>query len=141
MDTIVVELLTLNHASVDHDNNKKEINMAIINSEKFKTAKERTIEFNKVCNGKCYDCKIFAAKKDQPISNCTFVWLGMEADEEKLLPCPFCGSENDVKVFSRISSGYKLYGIRCENRNCLVNAETVTFKTRDEAIATWNRRV
>ena len=115
--------------------------MSITNSEKFKTVEERTIEFNKFCNGKCKGCKILAAKKDQPTLNCTCVWLEMEADEEKLLPCPFCGSEDDVKVFSRISSGYKLYGIRCENRYCLVNAETVTFKTKDKAIEAWNRRV
>lgn len=119
---------------------QKEINMAITNYEKFKTAKERTIEFNKFCKGKCKDCKIFAAKKDQPISNCTFVWLEMEADEEKLLPCPFCGSEDDVKVFSRIFNGYKLYWIRCDNGNCPVHAETATFKTRDETIAAWNKR-
>lgn len=115
--------------------------MSITNSEKFKTAEERTKEFNKFCKGNCINCKVYKVKKDQPISNCTFVWLGMEADEEKLLPCPFCGSEDDVKVFSRISSGYKLYGIRCENKNCLVNTETVMFTTRDRAIATWNRRV
>ena len=115
--------------------------MSITNAEKFKTTLDRTREFNKACKGECTECKIFDAKNHQHNMSCPFVWLEMKADEAKPLPCPFCGSEDDVKVFSRISSGYKLYGIRCENKNCLVNAETVTFKTRDEAIAVWNKRV
>ena len=61
----VVKLFMLNHASVNHDNNKKEINMSITNSEKFRTAEERTVEFNKFCKGNrnCIKCKIYKAKK------------------------------------------------------------------------------
>lgn len=57
------------------------------NCEKFKTAEERIAEFNKIC-GPCEkaDCNRCYAL------DCFNAWLDDEANEEKPLPCPVCGS-------------------------------------------------
>lgn len=61
------------------------------NFEKFKTAKER---YTAYCSfeGKCENCE-FAAECSGGIDECALRWLDLEADEEKCLPCPFCGGE------------------------------------------------
>lgn len=52
----------------------------------------------------------------------------------KLLPCPFCGGE--AKALTR-SDGYEFTEyVMCGN----CEAESGWFKTKDEAIATWNTR-
>lgn len=52
-------------------------------------------------------------------------------EEQKLKPCPFCGS-TDIFVYH----SYVDYSVRC--RNCLVRRGE--FETEEEAIAAWNKR-
>lgn len=108
--------------------------MSITNAEKFKTALERTNQFNKACKGECTDCKIFEAKKYQHTMNCPFVWLEMEAVEAEPLPCPFCGSEIEVIV------NEDLYKIECNNSECICSSSTRYFSNKDDAIEAWNKR-
>lgn len=100
------------------------------NSEKFTTAMARTKAFNKACKGACNECKIFEAKDRQHTVNCPFVWLEMEADEEVLLPCPFC---DGTATLCTDGTPY----IWCND----CGIETIAYQSPDEAIAAWNRRV
>lgn len=73
------------------------------NAEKFKTADERARALTKWCAGKqktaigkvakheCSDCPL-----DEHAPCCFFFWLDLEAEDEKQLPCPFCGSTDVV---------------------------------------------
>ena len=106
------------------------------NAERFKTVEERTLEFNRACKGDCENCKIFEMKNYQHNINCPFVWLEMEAVEEKPLPCPFCGSE--VEIGQLNSSEYY---IQCTKSGCAVKPVTKTYNSKNEVIAAWNRRV
>lgn len=57
--------------------------------------------------------------------------------DDKLKPCPFCGSKADVS-----DGGYSgtRFWIHCVNNDCIAH-EGVTRITREAAIAIWNRRV
>lgn len=97
------------------------------NAEKFKTAKERCREFEKFCgNKRCESCVL----KYGLGYRCILAWLDMEADMEKILPCPCCGGEC---VVSSHSEGYN---VNCSSRYCYIGK---TFESRDEAIAAHNR--
>ena len=60
------------------------------NGEKYKTAKECSNAFNGYCLrqdcNRCWDISPRAGW------SCLLKWLDLEAEEEKLLPCPICGS-------------------------------------------------
>ena len=49
------------------------------------------------------------------MARCEFAWLALEAEEEKLLPCPFCGGEAEA-----VSAmyGHKLEGARVRCTGC-----------------------
>ena len=97
------------------------------NAEKFKTAKERCRAFGKFCGEKrCESCVLNYGLW----YSCIFAWLDMEADMEKILPCPCCGGEC---VVSSHSEGYN---VNCSSRYCYIGK---TFESRDEAIAAHNR--
>lgn len=69
------------------------------NAEKFTTADARARAFTRWCDEKqktaigkaskheCSDCPL-----DEHTPCCFFFWLDLEAEEEKPLPCPICGS-------------------------------------------------
>ncbi len=59
------------------------------------------------------------------------------ASSPKLKPCPFCGCRPRVSP-----PGWGVYGyyVMCEASRCRVNPMTVSFRTRAEAVAAWNRR-
>ena len=63
---------------------------------------------------------------------------------EKLLPCPWCGKIPKVQRYSMIKTGEMRYGVWCGNGNpnqCpMTSVETLPYKTREEAIAAWNKR-
>ena len=62
------------------------------NAEKFKTAEQRAKAFEKWCKNSTSQSRGPACKVDMPnCFTCQFAWLDLEAEEEKILPCPFCG--------------------------------------------------
>ena len=66
------------------------------NAERFKTAEERAKAFNKFCIGKkCCSCEL-STNVHVTISDCAFRWLDLDAEDEKPLPCPFCGGTDIV---------------------------------------------
>ena len=96
------------------------------NAEKYKTANERLTAHYKMCeNNKC-NCS--------GVALCVLRWLEQEAEEEKPLPCPFCGSE------ACIISGTKDHYIVCRNDDCAAALIARSFSSAEEAIAAWNRR-
>lgn len=104
------------------------------NEEKYKTPEKRVYAFRKYCRDKV-ECKRYwldvTRGRVTCIDRCILNWLALEA-EEKLLPCPFCGSV-DVKVIQSTVSGYVA---TCNECWAASRAEA----TRDDAIAAWNRR-
>lgn len=52
---------------------------------------------------------------------------------EELKPCPFCGSEGKPR---RVFQDW--WKVRCTNKECGGNIRR--FKTKEEALAAWNRR-
>lgn len=103
------------------------------NEQKYKTPEERAEAFSKFCciSRKCDDCAC-AKQGKKGISLCEFKWLTLEAEEEKPLPCPFCGSK-DIKVIQATVSGYVA---TCNDCWAASRAET----TKADAVAAWNRR-
>jgi Lar family restriction alleviation protein len=91
------------------------------NGEKYKTASERRFAY-----------AAYSHKRDSIVGE--FLWLELEAKEEELLPCPFCGGRAEFnKTFVEGSTdGW----VQCTY--CGVHFIT---KERDEVIAAWNRRV
>lgn len=103
------------------------------NEQKFKTPEERNEAFHRFC-ANVNDCSICPLGKT-PGLRCPFAWLALEAKEE-LLPCPFCGGDAEVVVTNPISISKCAY-VRCKECRVL----SMPCDTKDEAIATWNRRV
>lgn len=105
------------------------------NEEKYNTPNERNGAFRDFCDShhSCSDCAIYNMKG--PRDPCAFIWLTFEAEEEKPLPCPFCGGEAEVL------EGYSVMpkGTFVQCKNCW--AFVAGFKTKTDAIAAWNRRV
>lgn len=50
------------------------------NSEKYKSAKKRSLAFDKFCRGQCRKCPASIHKNGDDIG-CEFVWLELEAVE------------------------------------------------------------
>jgi len=104
------------------------------NFEKYKTAKTRTIAFMEWCGAHvhavgCDRCPAYS--KDFKIK-CVLAWLELEYEEEKPLPCPFCGSGCAVDVnFER------RWLVGCSNNECLYLLPSFDYKS--EAIAAHNR--
>lgn len=95
------------------------------NAEKFMTATERAKAYREYCE-----------KVNNPVCVLLpFHWLEQEAEEEKPLPCPFCGGESKVYTVNG------MYYIKCSNYNCKVSVWTIAHESKHGVIATWNRRV
>lgn len=89
------------------------------NFEKYKTAEERDAAFGRFCIDKeCKNCELVNSKGS---INCSFAWLDLEAEEEKPLPCPFCGSECELhEIWDKgecKSAGYDVRCTMCEYRS------------------------
>jgi hypothetical protein len=56
------------------------------------------------------------------------------AGGEKMLPCPFCGSESLETDY-----GFNRVYVRCQNPKCYADGP-ITGVTEDDGIAAWNRR-
>ena len=99
------------------------------NIEKYRTAKERYTAFCRFDCG-CADCK-FGSECSRCISECALRWLDLEAEEEPILPCPYCGG-NVVKSEPNSDGRIRLY---CQTLGCGYRA---AFGLPDEAIAKHN---
>ena len=97
------------------------------NEEKYKTAEERVKAFSMFCEnqGKCASCPAFGR-----IGNCHFNWIALEAEEEKPMPCPFCGGE----MVGRFNS----FGPSIWSGQCACGYKTKDFLTNVEVIAAHN---
>ena len=66
-----------------------------------------------------------------------------------LKPCPFCGAHPTLNkddgaswlIPTRISDDDPAYSVECDNVDCDCNPCTILFKTKEEAIEAWNKRV
>lgn len=54
----------------------------------------------------------------------------------ELKPCPFCGS-TDIKVHGPYFIEDRYVMVKCNDCNC----NTAIYKTVDQAVEAWNRRV
>jgi addiction module HigA family antidote len=63
-----------------------------------------------------------------------------ELMSDKLLSCPFCGSEASVKYAALVSGSPQGYWVCCDNGDCRENIEcsTYAFDTEAEAVKAWN---
>ena len=101
------------------------------NEEKYKTPQERDRAFVRFCTERgCKECQCRRGG-----ANCHYVWLALEAEEEKPLPCPFCGGEAEID--SAIHFGSYYYFVKCK----ICHMSSMSCLIKDEAIAAWNRRV
>lgn len=105
------------------------------NAEKYWTAKERAKAFNVWCNGnECNRCVLCNIGVELESSVCALYWLDLEAKEEKIENCPYCGNEcraedddGEHRVFC------------CADLSCRYSSGTYT--TEHEAISAHNRFV
>ena len=101
------------------------------NAEKFKTSEERAKAFRKFCRGygdSCNGCKV-ADFSEGILERCAFSWLDREAEEENMLPCPFCGG-TDVVV--QDFGGFEIVCQRC-------GFHTPPYVAREELISEYQR--
>jgi Lar family restriction alleviation protein len=105
------------------------------NEEKYKTPEERLAAFMGYCDRhreKFNGCTIGNCPlRTTSTRACPFFWLTLEAEEEKPLACPFCGSEAQVVIVAP-KGAY----VHCKECGAFVAASS----TKAEAIAAWNRR-
>lgn len=99
------------------------------NAEKFKTVKERAEAFNNFCNNnecqKCFDdCLSHAVP-------CLLKWLDLGGEEEKPLPCPFCGEMSTLDVYFEFGA----YAVSCGH--CYY--KTPRYESKKKAITAHNR--
>lgn len=111
------------------------------NEEKYKTPEDRLAAFREYCDRhreKFNGCTIGNCPlRTTSTRACQFFWLALEAEEEKPIPCPFCGESNiDIfeTDFGRSEEPYQ-FAVKCKSCGALVSAED-----KNAAIATWNRR-
>lgn len=103
------------------------------NAQKYKTPEERIEAFAAFCEKqqsceKCIKISTICRRYNGP--ECVFRWLELEAEEEKPLPCPFCGGEAHVIDCTEPC-------VQCSE--CEVH--TINYSDRFEAVAAWNRRM
>ncbi len=53
----------------------------------------------------------------------------------KLKPCPFCGGEAEI-----IDNEY-FVDVSCKDHHCRGWADSLSYKSKEQAIKAWNRRV
>jgi len=60
------------------------------------------------------------------------------AKPPELKPCPFCGRRASLEETHEINSPV-MFSVGCLDESC-IGFPSVTFQTRNDAIAAWNRR-
>lgn len=98
------------------------------NGEKYKGAKERSRAFEAFCDavdGDCDECPLRFTERGLTYE-CLLKWLDLEAEDEKPLPCPFCGGEcsidNNNIVYCRMSGCSYLGGGDGDSREKAISA-------------------
>ncbi|WP_407310947.1 Lar family restriction alleviation protein [Desulfosporosinus sp. SB140] len=60
---------------------------------------------------------------------------------ENLKPCPFCGGKAEIRTYHRHDEDeYSVWCTSCY-KNKLISLNTFSYPNKEDAIATWNRRV
>lgn len=96
------------------------------NEEKYNTPEERYNAFSNYCrNHKCGCCPMMNMGTSH---ECAFYWLALEAEEEKPMPCPFCGAK--CEVIGAINH-------RAKCTEC--NYESIMDSDKEKVIAAHNR--
>lgn len=100
------------------------------NREKFWSIKERVTEFRKWCKNHRkldrsgnIDCK-------HDCWACLMRWPDLEAEEEKLIPCPFCGAETRVEEYIGMDHKphYRVVCDDCYMQSCAGSRKDVVEK-------------
>ena len=104
------------------------------NAQKYKTVDERVDAFAAFCEKQQTCEKCLTISRRCPGPECAFRWLALEVEEEKPLPCPFCGGE--AHVIDCIDP-YPCMYVQCSK----CGVRTKRYNSRSEAVAAWNRRV
>ena len=98
------------------------------NEQKYKTAEERV---NAFMAHRRYKAALVAA-----ISNKFAHWLALEAEEEKLEPCPFCGGDCSLGKDNGDHLGNHEYWVDCEEQGCYYRSGNA--QSASDAIAAHN---
>lgn len=69
--------------------------MSVTNAERYKTAEERHKAHFAWCKANKSKAK---CDEYMPCIKCAFRWLELEARNEDLMPCPFCGGDTEVVI-------------------------------------------
>lgn len=101
------------------------------NFEKFKTAEKRLKAFEEWCKNNRTQISGPICKIDmENCFLCQFAWLDLEAEEEKILPCPYCGKECRT-----VKNRCEAFVVACDM--CCYTSQD--FEREYEAIAKHNR--
>lgn len=106
------------------------------NFEKYKTAEGRVNAFSEWCaDRQCNSCvfsRMCGGCDERTVGIDVMAhWLDLEAEEEKPLPCPFCGSQG-VYLHKSVNN---FWYAEC-NSCCAKSAQNVS---KERAIANYNR--
>lgn len=62
-------------------------------------------------------------------------------DRLKMIPCPFCGSENVALTYSRpMKERRGVWFVQCNTYECNLSMGGLFYKTPEEAVEHWNIR-
>lgn len=105
------------------------------NEEKYKTPEERQEAFETFCESQRFDnmpcSKCCEIRNNKSKASCEYIWLALEAEEDKPLTCPFCGADGIITEVK--GGGFKVFCVECLSMSS-------AYTTKDKAIAAWNRR-
>lgn len=105
------------------------------NGDRYKTPDERTKAFNKWCDngvGKGAFKKCLANR----CIDCFIRWLDLEAEDEELLKCPYCGGKT-VMNLGHLFQNKLHHWVECTNFDCMYRSGH--FLYRSDAIQKHNR--
>lgn len=110
------------------------------NFEKYKTTKERVDAFRKFCNPVVWNCtrvcKVGKVDESGGVDQmkCFSNWLDLEADVDKPMDCPFCGSQCKI-MFTVPAHDY--FFVQCSDNKCSYSSRIMLGENK--AIAAHNR--
>lgn len=105
-------------------------NIKMTNKEKYLTTAERASAFDMWCNNGV-DRDVFKRCLADRCTECVLRWLDMEAEEEKIENCPYCGGKCYL-----LNDGDGRYRVACHaDLSCKYSSG---YTTRFEAVAKHN---